>query len=143
MTQTYFSPATFRFLQALERNNNRVWFHAHHADYERHVREPFLQLIADLQSPLEKISTHFRADVRKVGGSLYRMHRDTRFSHDKTPYKTWASASLFHERRREVDAPSFYIRIQPKNCSVAGGLRQPESATLKRLRDFLVEEAPG
>ncbi|HET8942094.1 MAG TPA: DUF2461 domain-containing protein [Rudaea sp.] len=139
MTESYFSPATFRFLHALERNNNRTWFHAHQADYERHVREPFLQLIADLQSPLEKISTHFRADPRKVGGSLFRMHRDTRFSHDKTPYKTWAGARLFHERRREVAAPSFYIHIQPEDCFAGGGLWHPESPTLKRLRDFLVD----
>lgn len=139
MNQTYFSPATFRFLLALERNNNRIWFHAHQADYERHVREPFLQLIADLQAPLEKISTHFRADPRKVGGSLFRMHRDTRFASDKTPYKTWAGARLFHERRREIEAPSFYIHIQPKHSFTGAGLWHPGSDTVKRVRDFLVD----
>ena len=125
MSKTYFSTATFRFLRALSRNNNRTWFHAHSADYERHVREPFLQFIADLQAPLAKISSHYRADPRKVGGSLFRIHRDTRFASDKTPYKHWAGARFFHERRREVEAPSFYLHIQRATASpaAASGIR--------------------
>lgn len=136
---TYFSPDTLKFLRALARNNNRPWFHAHAADYERHVREPFLNLIADLQTPLAKISPHLRADPRKSGGSLFRIHRDTRFAGDKTPYKTWAGARLFHERRREVAAPSFYLHIAPKDCFAGGGIWHPEPPTLKRIRDFLVD----
>jgi uncharacterized protein (TIGR02453 family) len=139
MSKTYFSTATFRFLRALSRNNNRAWFHAHSADYERHVREPFLQFIADLQAPLAKISTHYRADPRKSGGSLFRIHRDTRFAGDKTPYKHWAGARFFHERRREVEAPSFYLHIQPGDCFAGGGIWHPESQTLKRMRDFIVD----
>jgi uncharacterized protein (TIGR02453 family) len=135
----YFSKATFAFLRALARNNNRPWFHAHRSDYERHVREPFLQLIADLQAPLARISTHMRADPRKLGGSLFRVHRDTRFANDKTPYKAWAGARLFHERRREVAAPSFYLHIAPHDCFAGGGLWHPESPTLKRIRDFIVD----
>ena len=56
MPKNYFTPATFRFLRALARNNQREWFQAHKDDYERHVREPFLQLITDMQAPLAKIS---------------------------------------------------------------------------------------
>ena len=139
MKQIYFSKGTFAFLRALARNNNRPWFHAHQADYERHVREPFLQLIADLQTPLAKISTHLRADPRKLGGSLFRIQRDTRFSHNKAPYKPFAGARLFHERRREVAAPSFYLHIAPRDCFAGGGLWHPESHTIKRIRDFLVD----
>jgi uncharacterized protein (TIGR02453 family) len=135
----YFSPATFRFLRALKRNNERAWFHAHQADYERYVREPFLQLIADMQAPLAKISPHFRADPRKAGGSLFRIHRDVRFSGNKQPYKPWAGARFFHERRRELPAPSFYLHIQPGDCFAGGGLWHPESDTLKRIRDFLAD----
>ncbi|MHB8447228.1 MAG: DUF2461 domain-containing protein [Rudaea sp.] len=139
MGTIYFSKNTFAFLRALDRNNNRPWFHAHQADYERHVREPFLQLIADLQAPLAKISTHMRADPRKAGGSLFRVHRDTRFANDKTPYKPWAGARLFHERRREVAAPSFYLHIAPRDCFAGGGIWHPEAPTLKRIRDFLAD----
>lgn len=139
MNKPYFSTATFRFLRALSRNNNREWFKAHQADYERQVREPFLQLIADLQAPLAKISTHYRADPRKAGGSLFRIHHDTRFANDKAPYKHWAGARFFHERRRQVEAPSFYLHIQPGDCFAGGGIWHPEPPTLKRLRDFLAD----
>lgn len=139
MATVYFSKKTFAFLRALGRNNNRPWFHDHAADYERHVREPFLGLIADLQAPLTKISTHFLADPRKTGGSLFRIYRDTRFANDKTPYKTWAGGRLFHERRREMTAPSFYLHIAPKDCFAGGGIWQPEPPTVKRIRDFLVD----
>lgn len=139
MPKSYFSPATFRFLRALARNNDRPWFKAHQDDYESHVRGPYLQLIADLQAPLAKISTHFRADPRKVGGSLFRIQRDVRFAGDKQPYKTWAGARFFHERRREVAAPSFYLHIKPGDCFVGGGLWHPESPTLKKLREFIAD----
>ena len=139
MPHAYFSPATFRFLRALGRHNNRTWFKAHQADYEAHVREPFLQLIADLQAPIAKLSRHYRADPRKVGGSLFRVQRDTRFSHDKEPYKPWAGARIFHERRREIAAPSFYLHIAPGDCFVGAGLWHPENHTLRNIRNFIVD----
>ena len=82
---TYFSDKSFRFLRALARNNERAWFQAHKADYEAHVRGPFLQLLVDLQPALAEVSGHYRSDPKPVGGSLFRLHRDTRFANDKTP----------------------------------------------------------
>ncbi len=137
--QSLFRQATMRFLRGLDRHNNRDWFHEHKDEFEAHVREPFLALIGDLAEPLAEISSHYRADTRKVGGSLFRIHRDVRFSNNKLPYKPWAGARLFHERRREVAAPSFYIHIQPGNCFVGGGLWHPENHTLRRIRDFMVD----
>ncbi|WP_109124379.1 DUF2461 domain-containing protein [Dyella sp. C11] len=139
MAKPYFSPATFRFLKSLANNNSREWFHDHKEAYERDVREPFLALIRDLQAPLAKISPHYRADTRKVGGSLFRIHRDTRFSNDKQPYKPWQGARFFHERRNEVHAPSFYMHIQPGDCFAGGGMWHPESDALKKIRDFLAD----
>ncbi|HLI18611.1 MAG TPA: DUF2461 domain-containing protein [Rhodanobacteraceae bacterium] len=139
MRGTYFSPATFRFLRSLARHNNRTWFKAHQQDYETHVREPFLQLIADLQAPVAKLSRQYRADPRKVGGSLFRAQRDTRFSHGKEPYKPWAGARIFHERRREIAAPSFYLHIAPADCFVGAGLWHPENHTLRNIRTFIVD----
>jgi len=133
----YFTPATFKFFKALARNNSREWFHDHKDEYERHVREPFTALITDMQAPLAKISPHFRADPRKVGGSLYRIHRDTRFANDKQPYKNWQGSRFFHERRHEIQAPGFYLHIQPGECFVGGGMWHPEPPVLKKLREFL------
>ena len=142
MSRTYFTPDTFRFLRQLKRNNNREWFQAHKAQYEEHLREPFLALIADLGPPITAISPHYRADPRKQGGSLFRIHRDVRFSNNKLPYKTWGGARLFHERRREVHSPSFYLHIEPGNSFAGGGIWHPESPTLRRIRDFIVDN-PG
>lgn len=139
MSRTYFSPATLKFLRQLRTHNNREWFHAHKSAYEQHVREPFQALLTDLQEPLAKLSEHFRADPGKVGGSMFRIHRDLRFSHNKLPYKPFAGARLFHERRREIAAPSFYIHIEPGACFVGGGMWHPESHTLRNIRNFMVD----
>jgi uncharacterized protein (TIGR02453 family) len=136
---TYFNAASWRFLHEFARNNNREWFSANKPRYEKTLRDPFLQLIGDLSGPLEKISSHYRADPKPSGGSMFRIYRDTRFANDNTPYKTWLGAKLFHERSKQVPAPSFYFHIQPGGCFVGGGLWHPEAPTLKRVRDFLVD----
>lgn len=138
----YFSDKSLRFLRALARHNERAWFLAHKADYEAHVRAPFQRLLTDLQPDLLAVSAHFRADPRSVGGSLFRIQRDTRFAGDKTPYKTWQGARLFHERSRELAAPSFYLHLQPGNCFIGAGLWHPETDTLRRVRQFIVDN-PG
>ncbi len=135
----YFDRRGLDFLADLADHNRRDWFLEHKSDYEDHVRQPFLRLIADLAPALATISPHFRADPRPVGGSLFRAHRDTRFGKDKTPYKTHAGARLFHARSKEVPSPSFYIHIAPEQCFIGAGLWHPEPATARRIKDFIVE----
>jgi len=136
---TYFSDKSFKFLRALARHNEKPWFETHRKDYEAHVRQPFLRLIGDLQPDVATVSPHFRADTRTNGGSLFRIHRDARFSNDKSPYKTWQGARLFHERRRETAAPSFYVHLQPGGSFVGAGLWHPESDTQRKIRQFIVD----
>jgi len=138
----YFTPATFKFLRALARNNNREWFAAHKPEYEQHLRAPLLRLIGDLAEPLKKISAQYVANPKPVGGSMFRIYRDTRFGGDKTPYKSWASANFYHQAMRamvrgtdgnsgmmgRLDAPSFYLHIQPGENYVGGGLWHPHVA---------------
>jgi uncharacterized protein (TIGR02453 family) len=135
----YFDADLFAFQRALTRNNNRDWFHANKDRFERVLRVPARRLIADLATPLADVSPHFVANPAKVGGSLFRIQRDTRFSGDKHPYKTWLGIRLYHERRRDVHAPSFYLHLQPGECFVAGGLWRPEPPVLKRVREFIVD----
>ena len=141
MTQ-YFSDASFKFLKALARHNDKTWFAEHKQQYEDHVRQPFLRLITDLQPDLSEVSTHFQADPRTVGGSLFRIYRDSRFSHDKAPYKTWQGARLFHERRKQVPAPSYYIHLAPGESFVGAGIWHPEPDVQRRLRQFILDN-PG
>ncbi|MGE8288893.1 MAG: DUF2461 domain-containing protein, partial [Stenotrophomonas sp.] len=119
-----------------------AWFAEHKQQYEEHVRQPFLRLITDLQPDLTEVSAHFRADPRTVGGSLFRIYRDSRFSNDKTPYKTWQGARLFHERRKEVPAPSYYIHLAPGENFIGAGIWHPEPDTQRKLRQFIFDN-PG
>ena len=88
MSRRYFTPKLFGFLKDLADNNDREWFKAHQDAYEEHVREPALDFITDFSVPLKKISEHFVADSRKVGGSLFRIQRDTRFAKARTALLT-------------------------------------------------------
>ncbi|MEL1264603.1 DUF2461 domain-containing protein [Pseudoxanthomonas putridarboris] len=140
---TYFTDASFKFLRALARHNDKTWFNDHKPQYEANVRQPFLRLLTDLQPDLAEVSLHFRSDPKTVGGSLFRIHRDARFSTDKSPYKTWQGARLYHERHRQVPAPSFYFHLQPGECFVGAGLWHPEPDTQRRVRQFILDNPGG
>lgn len=143
----HFTPATFKFLRDLRRNNNREWFLKNKARYEDAVRQPCLRFIAELDAPLKKISAEYVASPKPVGGSLFRIHRDTRFSKDKTPYKTHAGMSFYHQATRatarsetmgRLDAPVFYLGIEPGGSFIGAGLWHPQPDTVKRVRNYMV-----
>jgi uncharacterized protein (TIGR02453 family) len=151
-SEPYFTPATFKFLRSLARNNRRDWFQAHKPQYEETVKAPSLRLIADLAAPLRAISPQLVADPRPVGGSLFRIHRDTRFSANKAPYKTHVGMTFFHAATHglarglagtaapgRLDAPVLYLHVEPGACFAGGGLWHPQAPTLKRIRDFMVD----
>ncbi|MGH2811827.1 MAG: DUF2461 domain-containing protein, partial [Actinomycetota bacterium] len=137
--KTYFSKQLFKFLEDLRANNNREWFQANRGRYEEFVREPFLAFIADAGPQLRKLSRHVNADPRPSGGSLFRMHRDVRFSKDKRPYKTNAGASFNHDAGKGVAAPGFYIHLASGESFVAGGMYMPDSKALRSIREAIVE----
>ena len=139
MTDRYFSRQTFAFLEALAENNTRVWFEEHKQEYEDFVRTPALDFIADMSDEMPAISRHFLAQPKKVGGSLMRVQRDTRFSRDKTPYKTNIGIQFRHEVGKDVHAPGYYLHIAPGECFLAIGLWRPEADALFRIRNAIVE----
>lgn len=139
----YFDDASLDFLRKLARHNARPWFHAHKPQYEAHVREPFMRLLGDLQPVLAGISAHYRSEPRGMGGSLLRIQRDTRFANDKTPYKTWQGAKLFHARNKQVATPQFYLHLEPGVSLIAAGLWHPDAPVLRRLRHFIVDNPGG
>jgi uncharacterized protein (TIGR02453 family) len=136
---TGFPAATFEFLDELERNNNRDWFGANKARYEAGVREPALDFITTMGPELAKISEHFVALPKKVGGSLMRVYRDTRFSKDKTPYKTNIGIQFRHERGKDVHAPGYYLHIDNETCFLGVGLWRPDAEGLAGIRQRIVE----
>jgi uncharacterized protein (TIGR02453 family) len=140
----YFSTATFDFLQDLELFNERAWFEANRERYERDVREPMLELIEDIRAPLHaRVSPHLVCDPRKVGGSMFRIHRDVRFAKDKSPYKTQAGAFFRHDVGRETPAPGVYLHLEPGNCFVGAGVYRPPTDTLRTLRQAMADDPTG
>jgi len=134
----YFTSKTFAFLNDLASNNNREWFKANKDRYESDVREPALDFVEDFADKLLKISPHFVADPRKQGGSLFRIHRDTRFSKDKTPYKTHTGLQFRHVATKDnVHAPGFYLHIEPGECWAGLGLWQPATADALKIRQAI------
>jgi uncharacterized protein (TIGR02453 family) len=134
---------TVAFLQALKANNNREWFNEHKADYEAKVREPALQLITDMQPLLNDISSRFVASPKKVGGSLMRVYRDTRFAKDKTPYKTNIGIQFRHFMGKDVHAPGFYLHISEEACFFGAGIWRPDGPTLSKIRHFIDDNPKG
>ena len=135
-----FGAALPAFLQDLRENNERDWFNANRARYEDAVREPARAFIRSMAPALAAISPHFRADDRKQGGSLMRIHRDTRFSRDKTPCKTNVGIQFRHALGRDVHAPGFYVHVEPGSAFLAAGLWRPDTGALAMIRARIHEE---
>jgi uncharacterized protein (TIGR02453 family) len=133
----YFSPALFEFLSDLKRNNDREWFKENQSRYEEDVKAPAMHFIADFGPRLRKISKHLVANPRK---SMFRIHRDIRFSRDKSPYKTHVGIQFRHEGAKDVHAPGFYLHLEPGSVFVGAGIWRPDNATLRTLRDAIVDD---
>ena len=134
-----FNDDTFAFLRELARNNDRTWFNENKSRYERSVKAPALAFIADAEKPLKRLSKHLVVDARPVGGSMFRIYRDTRFSKDKTPYKT--HVGMHFPLREGVHTPGFYLHVEPNASFVAGGIWNPDADSLQAIRDAIAAKA--
>ncbi len=137
---TGFSSETFSFLAGLGYHNERSWFEEHKSEYERFVVNPALALIAEMDSVVKAISPHYRGVPKKMGGSLMRIYRDTRFSRDKTPYKTNIGIQFRHESAKDVHAPGWYVHLDLSSCFMGAGTWHPEPDDLNRLRQAIAEK---
>ena len=135
---SYFTPELFQFLTRLKRNNRRDWFQAHQEEWENDVRQPVLRFITDFAAPLYEVAPHLVADPRPSRGSMFRIYRDTRFSHDKQPYKTHV-AIHFPPRQRRPLFPASVCPPEP-GCAAsprpACGIQDPK--TLLKVRNAIV-----
>ena len=138
-----FGPELFAFLDDLRASNSKEWFAANRARYDEHVLEPALVFIEDFAPRLENISRHFQAVAKAQGGSLFRIHRDTRFSKDKSPYKTNIGIHFRHATARDAHAPGFYLHLERGSVFVGAGIWHPDGPTLQRLREAIVDDPDG
>jgi uncharacterized protein (TIGR02453 family) len=139
----HFTPSLFAFLRDLEANNEKRWWDGNKDRYQAVVRDPALDFIVDFGARLQKISPHFIADARTMGGSLMRPYRDTRFSPDKTPYKTNVGIQFRHEAGKDIHAPGYYVHLAPGSCFAGVGLWHPETEVARALRQAINDDADG
>ncbi len=139
----YFTDDLYAFLTDLADHNDRDWFKANKKRYEQHVKDPALRFIQDAGFPLQEVTPHVLAIPRASGGSLFRIYRDTRFSKDKTPYKTHTGIQFRHSAGKDAHAPGFYLHLAPGDVGMAAGIWHPDTRTLTRIRDAIVDDPEG
>lgn len=141
-----FRPAALRFLRQLRRNNRREWFEAHRAEYEGELREPMKALVEEVDVRLAGFAPEITGDPRR---SMFRIHRDVRFSRDKSPYKTHAACWLYHRDAgcgvggEAAGGAGFYFHLEPGQSLVGAGIWMPPRPLLARLRDRLSDDLRG
>lgn len=123
------------FLKAVGKNNNRDWFNAHKTVYLRELSH--LEKFAD--ALLGLMNKHDVLETPSGKKSLHRIYRDTRFSKEKTPYKTNWSGSF--SRATKLRRGGYYFHIEPGNSFIAGGFWGPNPEDLKRIRDEIAYDA--
>jgi len=125
-----------RFLRALKKNNRREWFQPRKAIYEAQVKAPMLELVRALTAEMMQFAPAY---VHGAEEAVYRVYRDTRFSPDKTPYKTYIAA-VFTRRGFERHAGAgLYFAVSPKELEVAGGVYMPSAEHLRAIRLHLLD----
>ena len=134
-----FKPITVSFLQELSENNNRNWFMQNKKRYETDVLTPALNYISAMSESLAKFSPNFVAVPKRIGGSLMRIYRDTRFSKDKTPYKTNIGIHFRHRLGKDMHAPGYYVHIAPDELFLGVGIWHPPSDALLKIREYIDE----
>lgn len=138
-----FGPGALHFLRRLERNNRREWFERNREIYEREIRDPMRALVEEMDVRLARIAPELVGDPRR---SIFRIHRDVRFSADKSPYKTNAACQFYHcdagrgaGQDAEGAGAGLYFQLAPGDCFVAGGMWMPARPALDRIREAIAD----
>ena len=134
-----FKPSATRFFKDLAVNQNKAWFNAHKAEYEQHVKAPLGALVLAVTERLAPSNLPLIGDPKR---SLFRIHRDVRFSIDKSPYKTNASAVLSVNGSKTAQG-LIYFQLGADETFVAAGFYMPMPNDLKLLRVGMVQDPEG
>jgi len=125
------------FLRALKKNNDREWFTPRKAIFEATVRQPMIELVSAIHREMLRFAPQYVGEPAKC---VYRIYRDTRFSKDKTPYKTYASALLLPNGfDKYAGCAAYYFAVSPENIEVAGGIYTPDRDVLLAVRQHIAE----
>jgi uncharacterized protein (TIGR02453 family) len=127
----------FAFFRELKKHNDRAWFEDNKQRYRESVQAPMSDFVSAIAPHLKKISRNFVCDPRPNGGSIFRIHRDVRFSKDKRPYKENAGCYFRHAGGRDVHAPGFYVHFAPGEVFFGGGSWMPDPKALAKIREAI------
>jgi len=130
-----FSAEAFGFLKVLSVRQSREWFQAHKDVFERECKGPLAALVLRLDEAFSARGIPLACDPQRA---LFRIHRDTRFGHDKRPYKTHVSAALTRDGAK-LSPGVLYIHIDPEGSFAASGFFRPAPAALAAIRTRMVE----
>lgn len=133
----YFSEDFMQFLKDLAANNNRDWFHANKKRYESSVKQPFEHFVEEMIRQLQDSGTSIDIQPKDA---IFRIYRDIRFSKDKTPYKTSASALISPKGRKDISAPGIYLELTPEHIRVYGGMYKPDKDQLMKIRKHIAKQ---
>jgi uncharacterized protein (TIGR02453 family) len=131
-----FPTEALKFLRALKRNNDREWFQPRKAEFEKVLRDPMLALLERINGHLIKFAPDYCTEPAKA---IFRIYRDTRFSKDKTPYKTHVAAVFSHRMLPRNAGAGFYFQVSTEKAGMGGGIHMPPADELKKLRVHMVE----
>lgn len=137
-----FTKKTASFFRRLAKNNTKEWFDAHKAEYEEHVLEPSRLFVLTMGDKLSKIAPKIVAEP-KVNKSLFRIHRDTRFSKDKSPYKTHLGIWMWEGPLKRMENSGFYFHLEPGNMMLGVGIYMFPKEHLVAYRDSVVHPQHG
>jgi uncharacterized protein (TIGR02453 family) len=132
------------FLRRLARHNTREWFERNRAVYQAEIRDPLRALVEEMDVRLARIAPELVGDPRR---SIFRIHRDVRFSADKSPYKTNAACQFYHcdagrgaGQDAEGAGAGLYFQLADGECFVAGGIWMPARPALDKIRQALADD---
>lgn len=132
----YFSTQALDFLRKLKRNNRREWFEARRDAYERELKAPMLALIERVTRGMEGYAPDH---LRPAGKIMLRIYRDTRFSADKTPYKTHVAAWWTRNGLEKTSGGGYYLHVSATELVMAAGVYMPPKEQLFAIRNYLLE----
>ncbi len=132
------------FYRELSLNNDRGWFEENRQRYDRYVLRPAIAFVEAMGERLRLISPHIVADPRTSGaGSIFRIYRDTRFSKDKTPFKTYLGIFFWEGSRNKMDNSGFYFHLAPTQLTLYAGIYEFPRDCLTTYRDAVVHPDHG
>src|SRR5215471_11902683 len=135
---TAFPKESLAFLRSLKRNNNREWFQDHKSIYETVLKQPLADLVDSLAVDFERFAPEM---VSSPKVSMYRIYRDTRFSKDKTPYKTHVAAIFPRKGFEKHEGAGLYLHIAATEVLIAGGVYMPMPDALNAIRSHIASNS--